>query len=277
MALIQVDPDKCEKEGICAEVCPVNILGMDPEKGPQVLPGLSQYCIGCGHCVAACPHGALNNVRNPLAKQTPLPTHPVVDSKTAFTFLRSRRSIRCYRDDRLSHETLEQLLHIARYAPSGHNSQGLSYVVVEGRDNLHQLCGLVVEWMRTVIVAQPELATMLHLAAIVEAHQAGRDMILRQAPHLIVATADKNSRMAQVSTYLALEYVELYATAMGLGTCWAGYVQACAQQFPPFAGFLKLPEDRMITGAMMVGYPKYAYYRLPERDPLEITWISDTL
>ena len=275
MALIHVDMNKCEKEGVCVEVCPVSILGMDAEQGPRVLPGLAQYCIACGHCVAACPHGALDNVRNPLAQQAPLPIYPVVDAQAAFTFLRSRRSIRCYREDRVPHETLGQLLQVARYAPSGHNSQGLSYVVVEGRNNLQQLRAVVVDWMRSAITTQPKLAEMLHLPAIVEAHQAGQDKILRDAPQLIVATADKNSRMAQVSTYLALEYVELYATAMGLGTCWAGYVQVCAQQFPAFAGFLKLPEDRMVTGAMMVGYPKYGYYRLPERDPLEITWISD--
>jgi nitroreductase len=148
-------------------------------------------------------------------------------------------------------------------------------VVVGGRDRLQGLRGVVVDWMCGVMAAQPELAAMLHLSAIVEAHQGGEDMVLRQAPHLIVATAQKPARMAQVTTYLALEYVELYATSLGLGTCWAGYVQVCAQQHGPLPDYLQVPSDRMITGAMMVGYPKYVYHHLPERDPLEVTWMSD--
>jgi nitroreductase/NAD-dependent dihydropyrimidine dehydrogenase PreA subunit len=275
MALIHVDHKKCEKKWICVEVCPLEILALDPEQGPQVRPGMGNTCIACGHCVAACPHGALDNVRNPLARQTPLPPYPLVDAATAFNFLRSRRSIRCYRDAPVPRTILRQLLEIARYAPSGHNSQGLAYIVVEGDTALDRVRSVVLAWMRGMIQTQPQLAEMLHLASIVKASEAGRDMILRGAPQLVVATGENASRMAQVSTTLALEYVEIYATALGLGTCWAGYVQVCAQQHPGLATLLRVPENRMITGAMMVGYPKYRYHQLPERDPLQVTWHAD--
>jgi len=222
MGLIRVDLEKCDKEGVCVEVCPLEILALDPETGPQVRPGMGQHCIGCGHCVAACPRGALDNVRNPLSKQDPLPVHAVLDAPATLNFLRSRRSIRCYQETPVSREVLLQLLEIARYAPSGHNSQGLSYVVVEGRMALDGVRRVVLEWMRGLIQTQPDFAKMLHLPGMVKASEAGEDRILRKAPQLIVATAEKGSRMAPASTTLALEYVELYATALGLGTCWAG-------------------------------------------------------
>lgn len=275
MALLKVDIQKCKKEGICVDVCPLGILALDADKGPSARPGMTQFCIACGHCVAACPHGALDNVRNPLSRQELLERCPVIDPKTALTFLRSRRSIRCYKEDLVPRELTLQLLQAARYAPSGHNSQGVGYLIVEDRRALDRICEIVLDWMAEMVRTQSELANRLHMPGIIKAHERGEDRILRKAPQLVVATAPKELRAAQVTTYLALEYVELYATTLGLGTCWAGFAQVCAQQYPFLPKFLQIPEDRIITGMMMVGFPKYAYYRMPERKPLEIAWFGE--
>lgn len=272
MSLIRVDLEKCERDGFCVAACPLGILTMDEEEGPQVVRGLAQHCIACGHCVAACPHGALDNVRNPLSAQGILPRYPVVDSTTALAFLRSRRSVRRYRNDQVPREQITKALEAARFAPSGHNSQGISYLIVDDPSALRHVTRLVVEWMRGLVVTQPELASRLHMPGIIKAHENGEDRILRNAPVLIAAFAPRNLTPAPVSSNLALEYLELYATTFGLGTCWAGYTQVCAQQFAPLVKFLKIPEDCMVTGMMMLGYPKFGYYRLPERNPLSITW-----
>lgn len=274
MALLKVDKQKCEREGICVDVCPIGILALDEHEGPVVRPKMTPFCIACGHCVAACPHGALDNVRNPLARQELLTHFPVVDPKTALAFLRSRRSIRCYKEDPVPRELTQQILQVARYAPSGHNSQGLGYLIVDKRKVLDRICEIVLDWMAEMVRTQSELANRLHMPGIIKAHERGEDRILRNAPQLVVATAPKQLRTAQVTTYLALEYVELYATTLGLGTCWAGFAQVCAEQYPPLPDFLKIPDDRSVTGMMMVGFPKYAYYRLPERNKLEVAWFG---
>lgn len=275
MALLKVDQQRCEKEGICVEVCPIGILALDAGAGPVVRPGMSQHCIACGHCVAACPHGALDNVRNPLSGQAPLEHFPIVEPNTALAFLRSRRSIRCYKDDPVPRELTLKLLEAARYAPSGHNSQGIGYLIVEQPKDIERISAIVAEWMMLMVETQPELANRLHMPGIIKAHQRGDDRILRKAPLLIVATAPVALRAAQVSSYLALEYVELYAASLGLGTCWAGFAQICAQQYPPMLGFLNVPADRAVTGMMMAGFPKFSYYRLPERNPLQVVWFAD--
>jgi len=275
MALLRVDKQKCEKEGICVDVCPLGILALDADKGPVVRPGMTRFCIACGHCSAACPHGALDNVRNPLSRQELLEHFPVIDPGTALTFLRSRRSIRCYKEDPVPRELTLQLLQAARYAPSGHNSQGVGYLIVESRRALNRICKIVLDWMGEMVRTGSELANRLHMSGIIKAHQRGEDRILRKAPQLIVATARKELRAAPVTTCLALEYVELYATSLGLGTCWAGFAQICARQYPALPDFLKIPENRVITGMMMVGFPKYAFHRMPERNPLEVAWLGE--
>jgi nitroreductase/NAD-dependent dihydropyrimidine dehydrogenase PreA subunit len=274
MGLLTVNLDACDRDGACVAVCPIGILALDPAGGPHVREGTAPYCLACGHCVAVCPRGALDNVRNPISGQAPLPPGPILDPEKARLFLRARRSIRCYEEKPLPRDLLLQLMHIARHAPSGHNSQGISYLIVEGREAIESVCRLVLAWMDQTIREQPEFARRNHMPGIVKAWERGEDRILRHAPQLIVAHAPRENRAAPVSTALALEYVELFAPTLGLGTCWAGFAQVCAQQYPKLPAYLAIPEQSGVTGMLMVGYPKIPYHRVPSRNPLDIKWFS---
>ena len=59
----------CVKCGLCAEVCPIGIIGMT-DAGPNLLS--KNACVRCGHCVAVCPHAALDHSLAPLAGQAPI-------------------------------------------------------------------------------------------------------------------------------------------------------------------------------------------------------------
>jgi len=41
----------------------------------------------------------------------------------------------------------------------------------------------------------------------------------------------------------------------------------------PLLKLFNIQEGKKITAAVMVGYPKYSYKRLVERNPLEVTFI----
>jgi len=274
MSLIKVDSEKCGRDGICVEVCPLGLLSLDQEGRPQMLPAEAAFCIGCGHCVAVCSNGALDNSKNPISKHTAIPADYSPDPAQSALFLRSRRSIRHYEDKPVSREKILKLLDIARFAPSGHNSQAISYLVVEGPENLMRLSRIIVEWMRETVKLSPELAKRFNMPVVIREEEKSGARILRGAPHIIVAHAPADLAAAPVSTMLSLEYVELFAPALGLGTCWAGYAMACAQQFPAFSQFLKIPARRTITGILMAGYPRYRYHRLPARNPLDVAWFE---
>jgi nitroreductase len=119
---------------------------------------------------------------------------------------------------------------------------------------------------------QPEAAAMMHMQRVIKRWQAGSDGILRGAPHVIVAHGPKQDRTAPTACTIALTYLELMAPAMGLGACWAGFFNAAAMFFPPLQKALDLPQGHMSFGAMMVGYPKVRYQRLPLRKEPPITW-----
>lgn len=268
MELIRVDQEKCIRCGACSEVCPVRIIAMDGQ-GPQYTGG---HCIACGHCVAVCPTTALDNGKAPLTKQTELETTPVLSADTAARFLRARRSIRCYKQIAVPHESILKLLDIARMAPTGGNSQGISYFVFEQAGLLHAITAAVIDWMEEAIKASSPWAP--YFAGAVAGYRSGIDTILRGAPCLVVAAADKGVfQRGRDNTHFSLAYAELFAPTIRLGTCWAGFFEACAADgYAPLLSLLALPDHLAVTGALMVGYPQYTYKRLVDRNPVQVTW-----
>lgn len=270
---IKVDLTKCTKCGNCAKVCPTGVIGVD-EHGPKAL---SQFCIACGHCVAICKSAALDNVKAPLANQIKLEKAPVLDENTAAEFLRSRRSIREFKEMSVPREKISQLLDIARFAPTSGNSQGVSYHVIDDPDTLRNITSVTIDWLEDALKKPPYAGSPYEApftAHIANYRQNGNDVVLRDAPCLVIPMVNKNfSPMGQDNTLFSLAYAELYATSLGLGTCITGFFNACAASgYKPLLDILNLPENMQVTGGLMVGYPKYKYERLVDRNPLQVTW-----
>jgi len=270
MALINVNTEECIKCGICIASCPSNVLAMG-EKGPKAI--MPQNCIACGHCVAICPTKAINNERTPLDKQVELTEGAPLDKKTAQQFLRSRRSIRCYKDTPVPKDKLLELVEIARFAPTASNGQRISYIIINNQELLKKATKIIIEWMEAVVLKEPKThwSFPLHIRAY---RENGLDTILRAAPHLILGTAPKEFPRGRENTVFSLVYLELFAPALGLGSCWAGLFEACIfAGYSPLLELFNVPNDKVITGAVMVGYPKYKFKRMVERNPLEVNWL----
>ncbi|MBU3191377.1 nitroreductase family protein [Clostridium bowmanii] len=265
MDLITVNEEKCIKCEQCIKECPSFFLKMGETVPEEVT---NTTCIACGHCVAICPTGAIDNKKTPLSNQVDRKEFPKLNADQAEHFLRSRRSIRTYQDKCVSRDKLTKLVDIARLAPTGSNSQGISFVVVE--DN--QLVKKAVELIIEMLEKSPLNDAFKGLINVYR--ETGADPILRDAPNLIMTTADKDFPSGRGNSISSLTYLELFAPSLGLGTCWAGYFEYCASlKDSPILKLFNIPEGKTITAAVMVGYPKYSYKRLVDRNPLEVTYI----
>jgi nitroreductase len=172
----------------------------------------------------------------------------------------------------VSRDILLKLIETARYAPTGHNSQSVHWLVIEDPTELRRLGGLVADWIRSLLVKRAEFALSMHMDRVVDSWDKGIDRILRSAPHLIVAHGLSTMPISQSSCIIALTYLELAAPSLGLGACWAGYFTTAANFYPPLREALALPKDHLPYGAAMIGYPMYRYQRMPPRNKPEISW-----
>ena len=266
MSLLTIDESLCKKDGLCAADCPMAIIRIKDENSfPELVPDGDQLCLRCGHCVAVCPHGALNHAEVPLEDSLPITKEAAVTHAQAVQLLRSRRSVRRFKDKPVGQETLQQLIELARYAPTGSNAQLIEWIVINDRQKIHNIAAKVIDWMRAVLAKDPQPANMPYMPLFVAAWDMEFDAILHGAPGLIIATAPKEDANGMVDITLALSYLELAATTLGLGTCWAGLLRGALYSQAALREVVGIPDNHPHYYGLMIGYPAVKYYRMPAR------------
>jgi len=272
VTLLIVDNEKCKKDGICAADCPMAIIQIDKDNGPGIVPGSDAFCLRCGHCVAVCPHGALSHQEIPLENCVPLKKEHIINADQAIQFLRSRRSIRFFKDKPVEKDTLKRLIEIGRYAPTASNSQLVEWTVFTAKEKIQGIAGLVIDWVKGILEKDPQPAYAPYMPIIAGAWDRGFDAVLRNAPGLILASAPREAGNGLVDVTLALSYLELAAPSFSLGTCWAGLLYGAMRSHLPIRERLGLADNVPFYYPMMIGHPKTRYYRLPERKTPKIVW-----
>ena len=180
-----VDKSKCKKDGICVESCPNRVIGLSGGNGfPQLIPGLEMLCISCGHCVAVCPHGAMNHPNVPVEDCPPIKKELIISEEQAFQFLRARRSIRVYKDTPVDKETIQKLIELACHAPTGGNSQLVRWIAIAEKDKVRRLSELTIEWMRSKLEETPYrfIYPPEFLKMNISYWENGEDPVLRKGP-----------------------------------------------------------------------------------------------
>ncbi len=272
MRQLIIDENKCKKDGICEGECPIAIIKLKDGNGfPEMVPGGEEMCLVCGHCVAVCPHGALSHDQIQTGDCPVIDKNLVIDEHQAVQFLRSRRSIRFFKDESPDKATLQRLIEIARYAPTAGNSQLVEWLVLTDRAKIKEVAQMTVDWMRDVLEKDPQSAAP-YIPIIIGAWDMGFDAVLRDVPVLVVASAPEEASSGMVDVTLALSYFELAAPKLGLGTCWAGLLEGALRSSSDIRKAVGLPKGHPYHYPLMVGYPKGKYYRLPERKVPKITW-----
>jgi nitroreductase/NAD-dependent dihydropyrimidine dehydrogenase PreA subunit len=264
--MLHIDRTRCQRDGLCAAVCPMDLIITDDAGFPVLCKGGAELCIACGHCAAICPQSALVNEKLPGGAAPAIDPNLSVAPAALAQLLRSRRSIREFRSEPVPREAIEQALDAARWAPSAVNRQPVHWLVVQTPAEVRRLAGLVAEFLRQ----GARVGT--RYAAILEQWDQGNDLILRGAPQLVVAHAPQDWAWSAVDCTIALTQIELALVNSGIGTCWAGFLSWAARDYAPLKQALGLPAGREVYGALMLGLPRYTYPHSPPRQPAQVEW-----
>lgn len=271
MALFTVNAEKCDGCGACVDECPVFIIKMEADGvEPRPIASADELCINCGHCVAVCPHGALDHRIAKADVCDAMAGDWELNPERVDGLLRSRRSVRAFKPIPLERTVLDAMLETARHAPTGSNSQSISWLVITEPSIIRQVAQETVNWMAKLATDPNRIKKPYKFSHLLSAWEAGTDIICRGAPALFLTHGTGGG--ASANAVIAVTYLELIATAHKLGTCWGGWIMGASQSWDPLKKILDLPENHSCQGAMMIGYPSYQFHRIPVRNQVCVTW-----
>lgn len=260
-----IDKNNCCGDKFCINICPAGCIEMDSDNKAELTRKGILTCISCGQCIAVCPKNAIELEIDGKAEQG----EPITASYPSFdeiaNMIKTRRSVRKFKNKDISEEEILKALDIVRFAPTAKNKQYVEWVVVNGKDKVRRLAGLVIDYMRTVPSAK----------RIVASYDQGEDPIFREAPCVIFAYCDKTAgeRYGTVDCSIAATYLELLLPSMGIGACWAGFAVSTAQIYAPINEFLGLKESDEIKAGFMLGYQQVKYKKVPPRQKAKVKFI----
>lgn len=261
MLQFSVNPELCIQCGACSGDCPTGIITMIAT-GPVIAADKESLCYRCQHCLAVCPTGALSLLglqpENSIALASRLPS-----PEQMAALIKGRRSVRHYTEEDLAPELIAHLLETAWHAPTGVNARQVRFTVIETRAKLQRFRETILQGLAELGESKTLPAHMERFLPFVQAwREEQKDIIFRDAPHLVLASAPKDAPTPVQDCLIALSYLELYAQSCKVGTVWAGLAYLAVEALlPRLRMMLELPENHQIGYAMLFGKPAVRYAR----------------
>jgi len=204
-----------------------------------------------------------------------------------------RRSNRIFKKDPLPRELIERVLEAGRYAPSAGNCQPVRYIAIDDRARINEIRDGIMPLLKMLSQSyrakNPVARALLSLYGMrkpedmdirpiyaIRAMYEGKTKhdLFHNAPVLILVLGDTRG----VGNYsldcgIAAQNLVLTAHALGLGTCYVGFIKILNgnRKLKKKLG-IKWPY-RVITSIAM-GYPKVSQDREVERKKSPITWLG---
>lgn len=254
-----VDERKCIRCGACVRDCPAQILKFNAAQHPAMVEDGVKSCIRCQHCLAVCPSGAVSIFgREPMDSQR-AGAGPTPEAMLAQ--IKMRRTCRNYRKEAVDADTLHKLLGMLDWVPTGVNSHSLDFAVVDDPAVMDEIRADVNDRVLAMMKMDPLPPFAAGMARYQKQILAGRDVIFRGAPHMIVVSAKCDSPCPEIDPVIALSYFELYAQTLGIGTTWCGLATGAFRVFPKLRQRIGVPDGYEIGYVMLFGPTSLRYPR----------------
>lgn len=163
--------------------------------------------------------------------------------------IKSRRSIRKFKEESLPSETIKELIETAVWCPSATNLQPWGFVVINDREYLKELSDLAkADWLIKLkgIEGKEQYKAMMENPDF---------NIFYNAPTLLNIYGLKESKWSINDCSMLAQNLMLLAWEKGIGSCWIGFAQNICNS-KEFKVKHNVRDDYDLVAAIILGYPQ---------------------
>jgi len=258
--MITIDQKECIGCGTCVRVCLPGQIRLKE----NVATFIGDDCLKCGHCAGVCPVNAVkvDGWNDTVVSYDDLGYRATTSQ--LLSLIRSKRSTREFKTDKISHEDIETILQAAKYTATAKNLRTMKFVVLEG--NLQSLA------LRAVQALQKNGTAPI--GSMVEKTLNGEDGIFFNAPTVILVADKITKDFEGNNAYLAASKMELVAETLGIGSCYIGFFARALLFDEELKKDVGIDEDYKVYAVLALGYPDVEYLRTVERPALDVKWLK---
>lgn len=247
-----IDKEKCVGCGECAKDCVAGYLYVENGKAETRDAG----CIKCGHCYAVCPANAVT-LQGMKGNNGEYVSMTEFDSERLLQAMKSRRSVRRFKNAPVEKEKLDMILEAGRYCPTASNSQDVAFTILGSKqDEIEKICVNLFRKGKSVASSAYAAAKNMEI---------DDKFFFKGAPLVIVVSAKSTG-----NANLASSYMEIMAASLGLGVLYSGFFVICTKLSGKLRKILSLPDGHSVKTCMVIGYPDVKYRRIPDRKELNV-------
>jgi nitroreductase/NAD-dependent dihydropyrimidine dehydrogenase PreA subunit len=279
-----IDRKKCTLCGECVTICPKKVLTI---RDRQVRVTVEE-CMLCSHCYSVCRYSAIRFdpevLFDPAFTSFPYKERYIAPGRFKASDLvnlfRSRRSVRRFRPDQVSNDSIDDLISFAVTAPSGSNCQTWEFLSINGRDKVWDLAleirkffvrlnrmakNPIIRYLSILVTGKTLIRYyndhMESVEMALKEAEAGKDLLFHDAPALIILHGPMDGSTPVEDAQYASYNMTLLAHALGLGTCYIGYAVESINRAPFLKQYLGIPPENSVHAVLALGHPDAAFTR----------------
>jgi nitroreductase/Pyruvate/2-oxoacid:ferredoxin oxidoreductase delta subunit len=273
--IVALDVSRCTRCGLCIErfgdYCISELNG---------LPAIDyRICNICQKCVAICPSQAIL-VNNTAPEK--IDGAIALKSEDLLALLARRRSIKIFKEEKLSDNTLRRIIDVSKYAPN--QNKNIDIIAINNREIVDHIDTSALNFYRRLyqilfsLKPVTYLLTLLSPSLFTIKKKMEHDLVTRKrivkpgTQALILLVGNRMVPVTESSAQYLLSTLIIFAESLGVGSCLMDSVKIALNWNAKTRKKLRIPKKCSVLGVLALGYSNEKIVNIPRGYMPRVQW-----